>query len=68
MRITVKEMGFYKAILKLTNSVGKEFELVIEKTEHGHAYDDFSEWDITDDEYYFLDDQIGGYINQMKMY
>lgn len=68
MRITVKEMGFLKAVLGLTNSKGKEFELVIEKTEHGHAYADFSEWDITDDEYYFLDDQIGSYIDQMKTY
>lgn len=68
MKITVKEMGFLKAVLELTSSKGKKFELVIEKTENGHAYEDFSEWDITDDEYYFLDDQMDSYVNQMKMY
>lgn len=68
MRITVKEMGFLKAVLELTNSKGKKFELIIKKTEHGHAYEDFSEWDISDDEYCFLDDQMDSYVNQMKMY
>lgn len=67
MRIIAEELNFDKAVLNITASNGKKFTLTIEKTDYGHSYEDFDEWDITDREWDFLDGQVESYIEQMKM-
>lgn len=67
MEIYLKEMNPLEATLEITNSKGKGFTLVIERTEYGHSHEDFTEWDITDKEYYFLEDRVDNYIEEMKM-
>lgn len=37
----------------------------IKKTEYGHSYTDFTDWDITDEEYYNLEELVDDVIRKM---
>ena len=65
MNVKVKKISIEESILEVETISGIK-ELVISKTKHGHSYDDFSEWDITDKQYYELEDLVGDVIARMS--
>lgn len=65
MNVNVKEVSFEKSILEVETKSGVK-ELVISKTAHGHSYEDFAEWDITDNQYYELEELVDSVITKMS--
>lgn len=65
MNVRVKKISFEESILEVETKSGIK-ELVINKTDLGHSYEDFAEWDITDEQYYALEDLVDDVINRMS--
>lgn len=65
MNVKVKKISFEESILEVETKSGIK-QLVISKTELGHSYEDFAEWDITDEQYYALEDLVDDVINRMS--
>lgn len=65
MNVIVKKVTFDESILEVQTKSGIK-TLVVNKTQYGHSYDDFSEWDITDKQYYELEDLIDIVIDEMR--
>jgi len=57
MNVTVRNVSEEKTILEVQTQNGIK-ELVVKKTEHGYSYTDFSDWPISDDNYYDLEDFV----------
>ncbi|ARC72551.1 MULTISPECIES: hypothetical protein [Bacillus] len=65
MKVRVKELNEDKAILEVHTTSGIK-ELVVSRTQFGHSYDDFSSWDISDQNYYDLEDLVDNVIARMS--
>ncbi|MGR6115868.1 hypothetical protein ACTHHL_04655 [Aeribacillus composti] len=65
MNVTIKKISFEESILEVETKSGIK-ELVINKTGSGYSYKDFAEWDITDEQYYALEDLVDDVINLMS--
>lgn len=65
MKVVVKELNSNKCLIEVSSKSGLK-ELEILKTDMGHSYEDFAEWDITDDEYYELERLVDDLMKQMS--
>lgn len=65
MNVKVKKVSLEQSIIEVATRSGVK-ELVINKTPHGHSYNDFAEWDITDQQYYDLEELVDNVMEQMK--
>lgn len=65
MNVIVKKISFDESILEVYTKNGIK-TLVVNKTQYGHSYEDFAEWDITDEQYYALEDLIDYVIDEMR--
>lgn len=65
MNVKVKKISFEESVLEVETRSGVK-NLVITKTELGHSYNDFAEWDITDEQYYDLEELVDNVISQMS--
>lgn len=65
MNVKVKKMSFEESILEVETRSGVK-ELVIKKEELGHSYSDFADWDITDNQYYELENFLDDLIEKMS--
>lgn len=65
MNVKVKKVSFDESILEVYTKSGIK-TLVINKTQYGHSYEDFSEWDITDEQYYALEDLVDNVVERMR--
>ncbi|RHW31875.1 hypothetical protein [Oceanobacillus profundus] len=54
MRVTVKKLTKEMSIIEVETRTGTE-TLQIDRTPTGHSYDDFADWNITNEEYYQLE-------------
>ena len=54
MRVTVKKLTKEMSIIEVETRTGTEI-LQIDGTPTGHSYDDFADWNITNEEYYQLE-------------
>lgn len=66
MKTFLKKLHFLESILEVTSANGKVYWLAISRTDHGHSYTDFTEWDITDKECFDLEDEVESIVNRMK--
>lgn len=65
MNVNVKKIEKDESIIEVeTRSEVKE--LVIERTEYGHRYKDFGEWDISDNQYDDLEELVDSITDQMS--
>lgn len=64
MNVKVKKLSFEQSVIEVETRSGIK-ELIINKTGVGHAYEDFAEWDITDNQYYDLEDLVDDVIKRM---
>lgn len=65
MNVDVRKISDEQTIIKVQTNNGIK-DLTINKTEFGWSYTDFAEWDISDEQYYDLEelvDNIGNEIN-----
>jgi hypothetical protein len=67
MKVTVKKLTKEQLLLEIETRSGNK-ELKIKKNEFGYSYTDFSEWDISDNQYYKLEELVDGIIDRMKDY
>jgi hypothetical protein len=67
MKVTVKKLTKEQSLLEVKTGSGIKL-LEINKTEHGYSYDDFAEWDISDNQYYKLEELVDGIIDRMQDY
>ena len=65
MNVKVKKISIEESILEVETISGIK-ELVISKTKYGHSYDDFGKWDITDKQYYELEELVDYVIARMS--
>ena len=65
MDVQVIELSNEQAILNVETKTEAKV-LVISKTEHGHSYDDFADWEITDKQYYDLEELVDSVIEKME--
>lgn len=65
MNVQVIELSHEQAILNVETKTEIK-ALVINKTEHGHSYDDFAGWEITDEQYYDLEKLVDRVIEKME--
>lgn len=65
MNVKVKKVSFEESILEVETRSGVK-ELIISKTEYGHSYEDFAEWNITDNQYYELEELVDNVITKMS--
>ena len=65
MKVVVKNVNSNQSVIEVqTKSEVKE--LVISKTPHGYSYDDFGEWEITDKQYYDLEELVDSVMDKMS--
>jgi hypothetical protein len=57
MKVTIRKASDNETIIEVQTRNGIK-DLVLTKTEHGYSYKDFSDWDISDDNYYDLEDLV----------
>jgi hypothetical protein len=67
MKVVVKELTKEQSLLEVETKSGIK-KLKIKKTKFGHSYDDFSDWDITDNQYYKLEELVDSIIERMEGY
>jgi hypothetical protein len=67
MKVVVKELTKEQSLLEVETKSGIK-KLKIKKTEFGHSYDDFSDWDITNNQYYKLEELVDSIIEKMEGY
>jgi len=67
MRVIVKKLTKEQSLLEVETGSGVKV-LEINKESFGYSYDDFAEWDITDNQYYQLQELVDNIINRMKGY
>ena len=67
MKVIVKKLTKEQALLEVETGSGIKL-LEINKTVHGYSYDDFGEWDITDNQYYQLEELVDSIIDRMQGY
>lgn len=65
MEVRVKKVSAEESILEVETESGVK-DLVITKTDFGHSYEDFAEWDITDEQYYALEELVDNVIDRMR--
>ncbi len=65
MNVNVKKLTKEQSVLEVFKG-NQKFDLTIDKTQLGHSYDDFSDWPITDSEYYDLEEFVDSIIKQME--
>ncbi|MGD7046982.1 hypothetical protein FZC83_01970 [Rossellomorea marisflavi] len=56
MKSTLKKLDGQQSLIEFQTSGGVNV-LEINATEYGYTYEDFTNWDITDDEYYDSEDE-----------
>lgn len=67
MKVIAKKLTKEQALLEVETGSGIKL-LEINKTAYGHSYNDFAEWDITDNQYYQLEKLVDSIINKMQGY
>jgi hypothetical protein len=67
MKVIVKKLTKEQTLLEVETRNGIKL-LDINKTAYGYSYKDFTEWDITDNQYYQLEELIDNIIDRMKGY
>lgn len=67
MNVKVVKVSENESILEI-NTISGTKTLTINKSQYGHSYDDFSEWDITDSQYYDLEKLVDNVIEKMSGY
>lgn len=67
MRIIVKKLTKEQSLLEAETRSGIKL-LKINKTPHGYSYNDFADWDISDNQYYQLEELVDGIIDMMQGY
>lgn len=65
MEVRVKKVSAEESTLEVETESGVK-DLVITKTDFGHSYEDFAEWDITDEQYYALEELVDYVIDRMR--
>ncbi|MEK4283239.1 hypothetical protein [Ureibacillus sp. FSL K6-0165] len=65
MNVKVKKVSFDESVLEIYTKSGIK-TLKITKTQYGHSYEDFAKWDITDEQYYALEELVNNIIERMK--
>jgi hypothetical protein len=65
MEVRVKKVSAEESTLEVETESGVK-DLVITKTDFGHSYEDFAEWDITDEQYYALEELVDNVIDRMR--
>ena len=65
MKATIKKLNGLQSIIEVETKSGF-MTLEINRTQTGHSYDDFAEWDITDNQYYHLEGLVDDVIDKMK--
>ena len=64
MKAIVKKLEEEQSIIDFHTETGVK-KLEINVTDHGYSYKDFSEWDITDDEYCKIEEIVDKIIDKM---
>jgi hypothetical protein len=57
MNVTVRKVSENETIIEVQTRNGIK-DLSVTKTQFGYSYKDFTDWDISDDEYYALEDLV----------
>lgn len=65
MKVIVKEVTFDKSVIEVETKSGTK-QLVISRTPYGHSYEDFAEWDISDKQYYDLEELVDSVTDRMS--
>lgn len=63
--VKIKKVSFEESIIEVETKSGTK-TLTIEKTAVGHAYEDFTDWDISDRQYYDLEELVDSVIDRMR--
>lgn len=63
--VKVKEVSEEKSVLEVKTKSGLK-TLTISKTQFGHSYEDFSNWEISDDNYYDLEELVDKIMDRMS--
>lgn len=65
MDVKVEKITEEESVLKVKTNSGTK-KITINKLPHGYSYDDFAEWDITDEQYYALEDLVDNITEKMR--
>jgi hypothetical protein len=57
MNVTIRNVSDNETIIEVQTRNGIK-DLVLTKTTHGYSYKDFTDWDISDDNYYDLEELV----------
>jgi len=65
LKATVTKLTKEKAVIEIKTSKGMNI-LVINETPHGHSYNVFAEWDITDSQYERIEELADDIMRRME--
>lgn len=65
MNVKIKKVTFEQSVIEVETRSGIKI-ISIDKTGSGHSWDDFTDWDITDQQYYDLEEVVDGVMRQME--